>query len=1020
MPVVVTFIAALVQSGSVITALQAIGFSAFGAALLGYGTLAAVAYSQAQRAKRKMRDAYNASLKDRLVTTAMADAARVRVYGGPVRVGGYVVYKEVAGAKSENYTLVVIFAGHQLESIDDIYVGDVKVTLNSSGLVTTAPWGARSDRKHETYSITATGTSTTIDFNDVAESVTVTYEDAKGKKQQATITGQTSSTVTFNSTIGVTYTADYNVTRVKSYMVVRKFLGGDDQDIHALVSDPAYGAFVNSQITASDKFAGMAGVVVSCAFDTTAFPGGVPSITAVVKGCNTVYDPRTATTGWTDNPALCARDWALYANGGGCIAAELDDASFIAAANACDTSHTYTDSEAVSTATKLYRCGYVASLDQDPETHLSELVEAMAGRWMWSGGRLRVKAGVYSSPLAVTIDESWLAGGVAIDRGLDLEETVNIYRPTIADQAQDFVPVPLPELRIQSYIDDDGVELPVDLAITAVTFAPQAMHICGVQARDARWGRTYRLLCNMKAFQLEGLDVVRLTLPRYNATNKPVEVVGWAFVPPAQVQLVLKETDASIYQPDATFEVDIPTSNDALPKPWQVPEIVLSEPDSGESHLLQQADGSIVTRVLVSYAPILDQAVLSDGKIEVSYSVSGSGVWESVSFDGDAPFVYLQGLSDGQLYQIRARLRNRLAVGSWSPLKVHRVTGKSSPPPAPDVFTVRAMPDGTRLLEGGYTTTARPLDFMGWRIKYRQGAGPYVLADLQPFQTDNNGTITALPLETNLLTAGTWTLALLGVDTSGNESDPLIITGTLPNPRLGDALLYLSMESLGFPGTLTDCVRDTFEGAPVLTARDQNTWDDLTSWDAWTRWAFDPVTTWTYQLADEDLGAVVSTLPVVDLVGVGAFVTEEQHSTDGTTWSSWAAIAGSVLARYVRIRVTVTATGATGPGVTQYTYISAMRVVYTAAVTTEVLEDISPAALTGSYRIGTGDIRLPLTGSYATVRVESLVIQSSAASAWTWQLVDKNTSPGPRVQFFNAGVLADPPLIDATLKGISL
>jgi hypothetical protein len=387
--------------------------------------------------------------------------------------------------------------------------------------------------------------------------------------------------------------------------------------------------------------------------------------------------------------------------------------------------------------------------------------------------------------------------------------------------------------------------------------------------------------------------------------------------------------------------------------------------------------------------------------------------------DGSANEVFVGGLQDGELYLVQVRARSAIYAGEWSAMFAHRIIGKTAPPPAPDAFTITTQADGTRLLSGGYVTTVKPIDFAGYLIRYRQGAGPYAWADMLPFQTDQ-GFVTALPIETNLLSAGTWCISLAAVDTTGNRSPELQIVGILPNPRLGDAITYSNLESLGWPGTLTDGVRDTFEGQPVIAAADQNTWDDLTTWDAWTRWSYEPVTTWTYQLDDEDLGSVVSTLPVVDVAGVGFFVTEEQHSSDGTTWSAWAAIAGSFVARYVRIRVTVTASGPTGPGVTQYTYINAMRVVYTASVSQEVIEDISPAALTGSYRIGTGDIRLPITGSYATIRVESVVIQSASAGTWTWQLVDKDTTVGPRVKFFNSGTLADPPLIDAVIKGIRL
>lgn len=64
--------------------------------------------------------------------------------------------------------------------------------------------------------------------------------------------------------------------------------------------------------------------------------GGVPNISAIIRGEDQCYDPRTGTYGWTNNPALCIRryltaDWGLR-----CADGEIDDTATIAAANICD------------------------------------------------------------------------------------------------------------------------------------------------------------------------------------------------------------------------------------------------------------------------------------------------------------------------------------------------------------------------------------------------------------------------------------------------------------------------------------------------------------------------------------------------------------------------------------------------------------------------------------------------------------------------------------------------------------
>ena len=66
--------------------------------------------------------------------------------------------------------------------------------------------------------------------------------------------------------------------------------------------------------------------------------GQFPNTSAIIMG-KKLFDPRTSTTVWTDNSTLVLRDYLITAtvNGGmGATTAELDDTTFISAANVCD------------------------------------------------------------------------------------------------------------------------------------------------------------------------------------------------------------------------------------------------------------------------------------------------------------------------------------------------------------------------------------------------------------------------------------------------------------------------------------------------------------------------------------------------------------------------------------------------------------------------------------------------------------------------------------------------------------
>ena len=82
----------------------------------------------------------------------------------------------------------------------------------------------------------------------------------------------------------------------------------------------------------------------------------------------------------------------------------------------------------------------------------------------------------------------------------------------------------------------------------------------------------------------------------------------------------------------------------------------------------------------------------------------------------------------------------------------------------------------------------------------------------------------------------------------------------------------------------------------------------------------------------------------------------------------------------------------------------------------EEVNDLPTSSLTGSYRIGTGDVRIPLTGDYDILNQVSVTLQN-VGPGWSWQLIDKDTTLGPRIKIFD-GLAAADCNIDAYIKGV--
>jgi len=92
-----------------------------------------------------------------------------------------------------------------------------------------------------------------------------------------------------------------------------KYLGKDTQTAAANPGD-ANGPTADSTMAVHDvpgwvgALSGLAYIVLEITYDPDRFPDGVPEVTVMVKG-RTVYDPRDASTAWSDNPILCYRDY---------------------------------------------------------------------------------------------------------------------------------------------------------------------------------------------------------------------------------------------------------------------------------------------------------------------------------------------------------------------------------------------------------------------------------------------------------------------------------------------------------------------------------------------------------------------------------------------------------------------------------------------------------------------------------------------------------------------------------------
>lgn len=633
---------------------------------------------QQRRAEHQARDAYNASLQDRLVMSVTADKVRSALFG-EARNSDAVVFNGTSGVNSQFLTLVVALCHGESDSIGDIYFDDIQITAGDlTGDGAGGWWVQKTPFRRDTVQ-SAQGT-----MSNVAGAASITLPGPPVSVQLLGVLSSDNVPVSYTPVIvGNVVTAAVDptdtVTCYYQYTVgqpkarIWKYLGTPGQNIGADLLASRFPSLINTGtdpttgLPNSDRFAGITALVVELEYDQDAFPSGIPSISAVVRG-QKVLDPRIGSTAWTENPALIARAWSLASYGGACLTSEVVDAKIIAAANACDISTSFsTPTGAV--VQPLFQCGIVCPLDGKPDDALSEIVESMAGKWGWAGGQLSVVAGAYRSPV-FTITEDMIsdAGSIKIVPQGPRVDLVNIIKATISDSAQNYVSAVMPQVRSAAYIAADGQELVREVQFSGVTDNTHAQHVAGVMMREARESLTVELPCKFHAWQLELFDVVRLTLPVFGFAAKEFEVLGWRFGMGDGVTLSLKETGASIYDPAASFDNPNAIANSALVLPWVVAPIAGLAVTSGIAALL---DGTQQSRATVSWTPAAAANVTNTGFVEIQYvEATGTlptGDWPSVMSQGSGSSMTITGLRAGRYYLFKARAINTLGVRSaWS------------------------------------------------------------------------------------------------------------------------------------------------------------------------------------------------------------------------------------------------------------------------------------------------------------------------------------------------------------------
>lgn len=674
------------------TALQIYGAltGSYWASVAGTVILAGDSVEQTRRARRRAKAEYNASLQDRLeMFDVQPDQLRTLVMGRVRTVEG-IRRKWVSGENSQRLTMVVSFAGHEIDGFEQFYFNDTPVTLDASGYVLTSPFNKGQLDTRTVGGVLNEGGSATLFFTGtpVDGSISARWRAGGGLgsgELSIIVGGEFGEFVTVSGgPSGAQATVYYQVGTSQPTARIRFWNGAPGQNVGAAIA-----AEYPGKITASDRFEGMAVAVVDIDFDPDIYVQGRPTVTAVLRGAR-VLDPRTGTTAWSENPAIHSYHYARHPNGWAVPAGEIRTADISAAANVCDVSTEFTlrpvgGSPTVVTLPR-YRSGCVIPLGSDPREAMDEIIEAMAGKWGWAGGEWRLRAGTMASAVD-TVTPAWLAlrmGGdgqpeaealVSITNGIPRDQRINRVSGRCVNPSERWQVLPFPAVQDSVLIAAKGLA-PLEVDFSSVNHIAHAQHLGTISIRQAQAPLRLELLCNLLAWRAEIFDVLALQLPRYGFAGNTAEVVGWRWHPTEGVTVKLAEISAALFTPVAELTGQDPAPNGSLPPPWLVEQLTGLEVTSGTVPL---TDGSILTRTQVAWDAAVSQSVRAGGKVQVQYIEAADTLppdWPIWEESGATTSAIIPALKSGFTYLFRARFVSAPPLnvrGPWSVQQAHTI-----------------------------------------------------------------------------------------------------------------------------------------------------------------------------------------------------------------------------------------------------------------------------------------------------------------------------------------------------------
>tara|TARA_R100000541_G_scaffold12415_1_gene20862 strand:- start:2802 stop:5546 length:2745 start_codon:yes stop_codon:yes gene_type:complete len=318
------------------------------------------------------------------------------------------------------------------------------------------------------------------------------------------------------------------------------FHKGDQTAADSTLVDAATG------FTSDHKLLGTAYVYVRLDYNAEIYVSGVPNVSFVVKG-KKVLDPRSASTAYSNNPALIAYDYLLDTEYGlGESAANIDTASVIASANICDATVTITGA-----TQKAFECDGVLDSGTNIKVNLESILSSMIGSVSYYNGKFSIIAHNHYTAISDAVDTSMIVSPIQVSTKRSRKSQHNTVKGQFISEENDYVVADYPVQKNASYITEDGQEMPLNMTLAMTTNNVRAQRIAKLVMEKSRQQMTISLELNLSGLKYAVGDNIKINYARFSWTNKEFEVTSLQLLPDPERGLIVSikavENNASAY-----------------------------------------------------------------------------------------------------------------------------------------------------------------------------------------------------------------------------------------------------------------------------------------------------------------------------------------------------------------------------------------------------------------------------------------------------------------------------------------